>query len=1266
MSQLKTDRSPGPAPSLQDASAAGDGELVAGRCYDAVNRAEALLCGPGAVATIAAAQGVVAAGGRAAVLLSAATRRPTLTPSIPSGTWLGHRRRTRDAGMRTAVGFELLAADAQAAVDHCLVGHRLVRHLGQPGLCVVDPEVAEALALAWLPDAEATAFLDEGLEAGGATYALAAVRRAFADVAAFTGRACQPVSVHGPADAPYAIAAAGGAVGIARAAAEQLAGEGVECRVIDISILHPAPEEELRAALDGAQAVAVADLHGNVAGEIDLARVVRSALWDRSDCPVHALVRLPTETADLADTLQTIFGLERLPTPPPARAKKAVSVALGTAPAGPWGEALLLAAAALLGRQLPGLWLGETADGDGLVLAHEPVVRSDLDVLVVADPAAPRGELAARMREDGLQLVVGGSGVDRRVRQPRRRWLPDLEVAGPSAADDRYDHILGALLTVPEGLRRLLPDDAVDVAQLEGVSPEQAERLRAGGQAVQDLHEEAPAAVVSQQPVMPTRDPTVGLDPAWRQALRRFHLSGEGAWSTAEPNGALPLRPWALPESVAPRGQWRQFPIVVGEQTLPLAEWIRSRLGSESGLKDHVEHLCAAIAAGVEGPTLLTGAFAAAHERMLVPAAPDEPEVRALEEELNALQAALPQDALIVGLNGHTLIDLLALAASRSRREQVLAFRQQVMRLAQRLEERLQLDSSHTDQAREPASLAASLGGAVQLDIESLSRKLPQHRGSQRLGAEREARIRRALATLQEYLAASKAEQPDLVLLAPPHLAAPERLPSGVSYIAHEAGLEAAPGYFEAAARRLVDLFRAVRIARLEIDDAWQSQHAQILRRLDWQALTPEELGLVPTVLVLETANRVLAGALSAFSDLLRSGRPLQLVVVDEVSGSPGGRSLADPPPAVGSLAMAHRDALVVQSSLARPTHLLKALEDVVCSLRPSVAVVAVPDWRTAVPAWLQVAAALEGRRSPCFRYDPGAGRSWDERFDMAVNPAPEDDWPVVEVTRSTPDGGETSRREAFTFAHAACLSAAWRRAFRVVPASAWGSDQVELTAWLDMDPEERLRRIPYIWVVGNYGTLARAVMTRDMAFACDDHLDEWRMVQDWVQPHNLPAREAAAQPTQEAPEQQFARGRTAALSEAMARLQRTLLGLDPESPLPAAAAAKPAVDEVEAATGAPAAIAAPAASGPGDLVGEPSIDSVLCSSCHDCINLNGRMFQYNGNKQAFIADPLAGTFEQLVKAAEKCPSRCIYPGAPRDDDATVTAKLIERARRFA
>jgi ferredoxin len=78
-----------------------------------------------------------------------------------------------------------------------------------------------------------------------------------------------------------------------------------------------------------------------------------------------------------------------------------------------------------------------------------------------------------------------------------------------------------------------------------------------------------------------------------------------------------------------------------------------------------------------------------------------------------------------------------------------------------------------------------------------------------------------------------------------------------------------------------------------------------------------------------------------------------------------------------------------------------------------------------------------------------------------------------------------------------------------------------------------------------------------------------------------------------------------------------------------------------------------------------PSLDTILCTSCNECTNINARLFAYDDNKQAFIADASAGSFAELVKAAKLCPARCIHPGRPRKGDASATPALIAAAAEF-
>ena len=89
-------------------------------------------------------------------------------------------------------------------------------------------------------------------------------------------------------------------------------------------------------------------------------------------------------------------------------------------------------------------------------------------------------------------------------------------------------------------------------------------------------------------------------------------------------------------------------------------------------------------------------------------------------------------------------------------------------------------------------------------------------------------------------------------------------------------------------------------------------------------------------------------------------------------------------------------------------------------------------------------------------------------------------------------------------------------------------------------------------------------------------------------------------------------------------------------------------------------------ATGPVRSPDEAYIETARCSSCNECIQINDRMFAYNENKQAVIADLKAGTYRQLVEAAESCQLSIIHPGKPRDPDEPGLTELTERAAPFA
>ena len=58
-------------------------------------------------------------------------------------------------------------------------------------------------------------------------------------------------------------------------------------------------------------------------------------------------------------------------------------------------------------------------------------------------------------------------------------------------------------------------------------------------------------------------------------------------------------------------------------------------------------------------------------------------------------------------------------------------------------------------------------------------------------------------------------------------------------------------------------------------------------------------------------------------------------------------------------------------------------------------------------------------------------------------------------------------------------------------------------------------------------------------------------------------------------------------------------------------------------------------------------------------------MFAYDDVKQAYIKDIKAGTYRELVDAAENCPVCIIHPGKPLDPSEANLDELQKRADAF-
>lgn len=644
-----------------------------------------------------------------------------------------------------------------------------------------------------------------------------------------------------------------------------------------------------------------------------------------------------------------------------------------------------------------------------------------------------------------------------------------------------------------------------------------------------------------------------------------------------------------------------------------------------------------------------------------------------LAADAAALRQALPAGRLL-GLDQDTPVRLWHAAAVERQRAAQDAFGAQAERWCRRLQALLEVDRGKDPGAGAGGGegRAGALGSRF-LDAGALARVAGEHRGTLRLPPERRAALEQTLTELQSFLAAD-GPAPILVNAA--------TAPAGIAELPFQ--VERAPDpcaaaatRFDAAAAAAAALVRAGRRAELELRGSYDpARHESWLRQLDWHGFREDELLLLPPILVLVTAEQLSGSGLPSLSLLLRSGRPVHVLVTQSPLTGGDDDRFTSFRLELAYLGVAHREAFVQQSSAARPAHLLQGFQRALAGTRAALHVLDAAGAAPGTAAFLRAGAAIEGRAHPLFHYDPEAGETWARRFSLAGNPDPEQDWPAGELVCQDDAGAQQTLAVQFTFADFALTEPAGSDQFRLCPGAS--DDLVPLAEWLGLDDDAAPRRLPFVWIADADGALHRAVVARALAQACRDRLRFWHTLQELAGIRNEYVREATERARQEAAAEvervraelqaahaaELERVRAEAAGAAMAGLARMLLGLDPAALTASLQSPPTAGRALPAAAPAAAEPAAPAADDD-DGYDEPWIESARCTTCNDCININSLLFVYDANKQARIGDARAGTFAQLVLAAEKCPARCIHPGKPLDPDEPGLAELVQRAAPF-
>ncbi len=537
-------------------------------------------------------------------------------------------------------------------------------------------------------------------------------------------------------------------------------------------------------------------------------------------------------------------------------------------------------------------------------------------------------------------------------------------------------------------------------------------------------------------------------------------------------------------------------------------------------------------------------------------------------------------------------------------RQKARRFHADVDRLVQALSDILRAAFIHSEPGRRPESLQAAFGSLHrdQFDFDTMSRLLGRGAPRDELPPDRRERIEWTLAVLRRQ----RFFEPS-----PPRTLAPSAEPPfEYRYSSCRAATEA----FQERLPAVVEFVKAMTIAELEADGRYVSaRHDVLFGTFDENSLSRDDLARFPDYLVCVDGDES-----GAVIELLSSGIPVKVLVETKELLAPEHFGVRLRSTQLASTVVGLIDVFAFQAT---SSSLYQLRERLLAGLRYAGPTLVSVFSGTAtspsnLPPYLLSAAALEGRAFPAFTYDPGAGPDLASRFSVDENPQPELDWPLAPLEYADPSLQRVVEQVPFTLVDFAACDERYARHFARIPRDHWSDETVSVDEWLALDAAKAEAVVPHVLVVDENDHLQRLIVDARLMHAARRCRELWHGLQELGLAH--------------------LRGEPAAVSEAPTEAVEESVAEPPE----VAVAGELAADD-------------------------PWIETPRCSTCNECTAMNPRMFAYDDNKQAYIKDPDAGTFRELVEAAESCQVAVIHPGKPRNPEEPGLEELIERAKAF-
>ncbi|MDP2367684.1 hypothetical protein [Rhodoferax sp.] len=607
-------------------------------------------------------------------------------------------------------------------------------------------------------------------------------------------------------------------------------------------------------------------------------------------------------------------------------------------------------------------------------------------------------------------------------------------------------------------------------------------------------------------------------------------------------------------------------------------------------------------------------------------------------DSLRRTRAAIKLDGAVVDCDAALPARLLQHAWVAQQQQKADRFRHGLDRLILNLSDILRANYERSEAARSATHLQASVGTGFSdaFDFEAMSRLLSTALPTNPFPESRRQRIGGLLETLSSQQ------------FCPPSATLASQDASAQPYAFLFDSCAEALATFRQRMPKQIELARAIAVAELEIDGLYnEARHDDLFEHFGANGLDPQELAAFPDYFVCVNAEKMQAQEHAHLMEILTSGLPIKVLlqiddILEQSAQGDGNLTAGLRSRQIANMAIGLNEVYVLQSSSSNLPRFLEPMQRGLAYRGPALFSVfsGAQALASDLPPYLVSAAAMEARAFPAFTYDPSAGPNWAARFNLEANSQVELDWPLQSFAYEDAQHQRVSQELAFTLVDFVASDHRYAKHLARVPREHANGSMVPVDEALAGGRKGLPDKVPSLLMVDAHNRLQSVIVDQRLIREARRCRDMWHSLQELGGVHNSHA------------EKLLARERKAW----EARSQQDTQATAPTAPAAAAAASLAAAK--------PEAPAAPPE--PERSPDEAYIETARCSTCNECTQINNKMFAYDRNQQAYIADINAGTYAQLVEAAESCQVSVIHPGKPRNLKEPGLDELIKRAELFA